>query len=50
VRAYFRISQAMGKVDRAVSLGGPWSGEGGFLDAKNTNNDSTTAYVQVNIT
>jgi hypothetical protein len=36
VRAYFRISQAMGKVDRAVSVGGPWSGEGGFLDAKNT--------------
>jgi len=36
VRAYFRISQAMGKVDRAVSLGGPRSGEGGLLDAKNT--------------
>jgi hypothetical protein len=36
VRAYFRISQAMGKVDRAVSLGAPWSGEGGLLDAKNT--------------
>jgi hypothetical protein len=26
VRAYFRISQAMGKVDRAVSLGGMWVG------------------------
>jgi len=49
VRAYFRISQAMGKVDRAVSLGGPWSGEGGLLDAKTSKNDSTSLYVQVNI-
>jgi hypothetical protein len=36
VRAYFRISQAMGKVDRAVSLGESWSGEGGLVDAKDS--------------